>query len=67
MPYCTRFCTMERVPETSFGCQISIARPDLVKLMDHLQMSPQFLCSLLGEPDYWSPGDFASNGGNVSL
>jgi hypothetical protein len=37
------------------------------KLLQQFHVSPQFVPLLLAEPDYWSPGDFATfdEDGNV--
>jgi len=35
--------------------------------MDNLEVSPQFLSYMLGEPDYWAPGDFSRYGSNGQL
>ncbi|KXT09169.1 hypothetical protein AC579_7288 [Pseudocercospora musae] len=54
------FCTLERAPETSFGCRVSLDAASTALLLESLSISPQFLPMLLGEPEYWAPGDFAS-------
>ncbi|KAI5859307.1 hypothetical protein GGS23DRAFT_616406 [Durotheca rogersii] len=53
------FCTIENAPGTTFGCRLSLSANNTQALLKGLDVSPQFLGPLLGEPDYWAPGDFA--------
>ena len=55
------FCHLERASDTSFGCRISLSSANTHLLLSLLNVSPQFISSLLGEPDYWAPGDFATH------
>lgn len=55
-----RFGEIEHLMGTSFGCQLSFSKTTVLALLNHIQISPQYLSLLLGEPDYWAPGDFAS-------
>lgn len=57
---CDSFCEIEHAPSTSFGCQLSLSKAIVLALLHKYQISPQYLSLLLGEPDYWAPGDFAS-------
>lgn len=51
---------MENAINTSFGCQIALNSTVVDALLKRFQISPQYLSLLLGEPDYWAPGDFAT-------
>lgn len=57
---CDSFCEIDHAPGTSFGCQLSLSKATVLALLHKYQISPQYLSLLLGEPDYWAPGDFAS-------
>ncbi|KAF2640319.1 hypothetical protein P280DRAFT_360775, partial [Massarina eburnea CBS 473.64] len=61
------FCTIENANNTSFGCQLSLSSTVALALLHKFQISPQYLSLLLGEPDYWAPGDFASFNAQGSL
>lgn len=57
---CSSFCTIANAEKTNFGCQITLNSTVVNALLDRFQISPQYLCLLLGEPDYWAPGNFAT-------
>jgi hypothetical protein len=57
---CSSFCTIANAEKTNFGCRIALNSTVVNALLDRFQISPQYLCLLLGEPDYWAPGDFAT-------
>lgn len=54
------FCYIERSDQTTFGCRLSLTQARMHQLVETLEVSPQVLSLMLGEPDYWAPGDFAS-------
>ncbi|KAF8537354.1 hypothetical protein BDD12DRAFT_911533 [Trichophaea hybrida] len=61
------FVTLKKHPATSFGLQLSMSRHALNSVLSQFKMSPQFVAHLLGEPDYWAPGDFAHCGKSQDL
>ena len=54
------FCYIEKSDETTFGCRLSLSQARMHQLLETFEVSPQVLSLMLGEPDYWAPGDFAS-------
>lgn len=58
------FCYIEQQQQTSFGCRIALSQSVVLQMLEELQVSPQVACAMLGEPDYWAPGDFVSHGIN---
>lgn len=45
---------------TSFGCQLSLSQKTAKEALKTLNVSPQFVTMMIGEKNYWAPGDFAS-------
>lgn len=62
-----RFAYLERVDNATWGCRVSLTAKHTSNMLSVLNVSPQFLPSLLGKPDYASPGDFLTHDqiGNV--
>lgn len=56
------FCYIERARETSFGCRLCLSKANTLRMLQQFKVSPQYLSAMFGEPDYWSPGDFALDG-----
>lgn len=58
---CMSFCQLEEAKGgTSFNYRVSLSSNFAKQLLKTFDITPQFTGALLGEPDYWAPGDFAS-------